>query len=125
MKTETQQDFQPITTAEEMADLVTAAASDNHGVLFPTHLVKSDGDTVGYVSICAMPIVHVWLDSRRVHALQSIRLLRKADAMLRDAGIQSYVIPCSKESPFYAHMERMGFSILGETVLFQRTLNQG
>lgn len=110
---------------EDIPVLQAAAAADRHGVLYPSDGVWKDGQLVGYASICTTPIVHVWLDSRRVTAIDSVRLLAQLDARLRAQGMSSYLMPCAKTSPFSPCMRRLGFVRLGETVLFDKNLNQG
>lgn len=99
-----------------------AARADEHALLFPTHVVSKGGDLVGYASLDATPIVNVWLDSKRVVALDSVRLLVAAEQRLHERGIRTYVMPCARTSPFFPHMGRLGFKLLGENVWFVKTL---
>lgn len=102
--------------ADQLSALGAFANADNHCVLYPTHLVTDAGSTIGYASVLATPIVNVWLDSKRVSALVSARLLGMLDQALRFSGQRGYVMPCSKDSPFFPHMGRLGFSVMGENV---------
>ena len=107
--------FSPITPSELQA-LVAAAAEDKHTVLFPTHVIRRGEEIVGYLSICATPIVNVWAHSKKVNALQSVRLMHKLDDELKKNGVGTYIMPCSKDSPYYPHMQKLGYSVLGENV---------
>ena len=103
-------------------ELSRAAAADNHTVLGPTHVVLRDGEVVGYCSAGGLPTVHVWLDSKQVHAAESLRLLETLEAILSDNGVRAILMPCDGNSPFSSHMERLGFTKLGTTVLYVKTL---
>ena len=109
-------------TKEDVAPLMAAAKDDNHSVLFPTHVIKSGGDIVGYISICNTPIVNVWVDSKKVGAMDTMRMLDVIDGSLRMRGTPEYIMPCAKSSPFFPNMERLGFSPIGENVWFHKNL---
>jgi len=100
-----------------------AAAQDNHTVIAPTHVVTKGGQIVGYGSLGGMPTLHVWLDSKQVHAVESLRLLETIEAVAASQGVRTVLMPCAEESPFAMHMERMGFTKLGATVLYVKNLN--
>lgn len=106
------------------SELDQVAADDDHFVLYPTHTID-DGDLiVGYASVCATPIVNVWLHSKKVKALNSFRLLSTLEGALRMQGLKEYIMPCSRISPFFPNMERLGYSVLGENVWFHKDLNK-
>lgn len=107
---------------ERLQALVQAAAADHHQVVAPTHAVIKGETIVGYASMAGLPTMHVWLDSTRVHAGESLRLLETALAVMADKGVRAVCVPCGTESPFAAHMERLGFTKLGPTVLYVRSL---
>lgn len=109
---------------ERMAELRAAALGDAHLVLFPTHAVMDAGEMVGYASVCATPTVNVWLHSKKVNALNSVKLLGHLEAALRMQGLREYIMPCSKESPFFPNMVRLGFVPLGENVSFHKDLTK-
>jgi hypothetical protein len=110
---------------EEVEALERAAARDAHGVWYPSHLIRKNGAIAGYLSICQTPIVNVWLDSKQVQARDSIQLLNTLENVLRMTGRDSYIMPCAKTSPFYANMDRLGYTAVGENVWFHKNLNQG
>jgi len=115
-------DVRPIVTAEEVEALKRAAAADGHQVLCPTHVVRVGGEIVGYGSICATPVVNVWLDSKRVKRRESLMLLSLCENLARDRRIASIVMPCAAASPFSPVMGALGFVRLGETVLWAKKL---
>jgi hypothetical protein len=103
---------------EEVPELHALAANDRHVVLAPTHVVVKDGEIVGYLSIGAVPVVHVWMDSGAVQARDSLAVLSQLDAVMDHAGAPVYLMPCAKDSPYLPHMERMDFRELWDTTLF-------
>jgi hypothetical protein len=100
--------------------LRSAASADQHTVLAPTHLVIKGDEIVGYGSLGGLPTLHLWLDSHKVHAADSLRLLETAEALLADKNVRQVLVPCSEQSPFAQHMERLGFKKLGTTTLFTK-----
>lgn len=110
---------------DELPALREAARADAHAVLWPTHVaVREDGRIVGYASVCATPVVQVWLDSREVKALETVRLLAQLEREVLPAGLRGYVMPCAQSSPFFPRMERLGFARLGECVWHYKPLQQ-
>jgi hypothetical protein len=110
--------------ATDIDELRKRAALDNHGVWYPTHLIKKDGEISGYVSVCTTPIVNVWLDSKKLVARDSVQLLNTLENVMRMTGRQDYVMPCSPDSPFFPNMQRLGYSVMGENVWFHKDLNK-
>jgi hypothetical protein len=99
-------------------DAVQAAATrDDHVVLAPTHVVVRGGDIVGYGSLAAVPMLHVWLDSQRVKARESAMLLNMAEGILSAQGLRNVIVPCDPRSPFHPYMEKLGYTRLGTTTL--------
>jgi hypothetical protein len=108
---------------DDLTALEAAAREDQHVLLYPTHkIVDESGAFVGYLSICATPLVNVWLDRKRVKAFHSVRILKQLDAHLSRMGLKNYLMPCSTESPFFSRMARLGFKFLGATNYFVKHL---
>ena len=114
--------LEPIRDKAQLDALVRAAAADHHAVLFPTHLVVKGAALAGYASVCATPIVHVWLDSARVQAVDTVHALASLDNLLRSQGVAQYVMPCAETSPLYPSMGKLGFAKLFNSTLHLRTL---
>lgn len=111
-------------SVEALNELRAAAAGDSHCVMWPTHVLQKDGETVGYVSVCSMPVVNVWVHSQKTSALENVRTLKAVEAALRANGITEYVMPCADDSPFFEKMQRLGFSKIGQTTLFVKRLDE-
>ena len=106
---------------DEQEKLVELAAADDHIVLFPTHVVEKNGEIVGYLSIGAIPIVNLWMDSKRVKSTDSIAVIGQLDAIMDDSGTPTYYMPCSENSPYHPYMERAGFQAALKTNLYVKS----
>lgn len=109
---------------ERRAELEAVAASDAHLALYPTHTVNDGAEMVGYVSAFSLPIVSVWLHTKRVKAIDSVRLLNGMEAGFRMNGLKEYIMPCMSTSPFHPNMNRLGFQPIGEVTWFHKDLTK-
>ena len=103
----------PIATAEQFVDLAKMAKADRHTVVIPSHLVIKKGEIVGYGSIGAVPMLNVWVHSRKVNKFESVRLLHEAEQMLAKGGAQFVILPCANDSPFRKYVGKLGYTELG------------
>ncbi len=108
----------PIRSEAELAKLVEAAKRDNHECLAPTDIAWKGATPVGYGSLAAVPMMHIWVDSKAVRARESLGLLNTGEAMLAKMGMRSVIVPCWSGSPFAPYMEQLGYKKLGETTLY-------
>lgn len=108
--------------ANQLSALNECAAADQHVAIAPTHLVLKGEQVVGYGSLGGMPTMHVWMDTRHTNALDSVRMLEHAEVAWREKGVRHVLVPCSENSPFAPHMERLGFRRLGPTVLYVKEI---
>jgi len=115
-------EVRPLATAAELAELQAAAEKDKHVVLFPTHVVRKAGEIVGYGSICAAPVMFVWLDTQRVKSRESMMLLAVAENLARAKGVATLLMPCAESSPFSPLMTSMGYNEIGKTVMYAKKL---
>jgi hypothetical protein len=114
-------EIRPI-TSEDLAALQLEAAKDDHQVWFPTHTLWKDGELVGYISDQVMPVVNLWLHSKKLKAKDSLQLLKQYDEYCKAKGQNGYVMPCSQNSPFFPKMPKLGFRYFGSTSLFYKNL---
>ena len=105
-----------------LATLAAAAQRDNHVVLFPTHVFVKSGEIVGYGSVAAMPILNFWADSAKLGPADSLRMIEQGEAVSSHHGLRTVIVPCAENSPFAVHMERLGYTKLGTTVLYRKEL---
>lgn len=99
------------------------AAEDQHVVLNPTHvMVGPEGNIIGYVSLNGLPVVHAWFDSKHKHVRDSVKMIEHSQTILRQQGVRGFAVACAAESPFTAHLPRLGFHKLGTTVLWHKNL---
>ena len=103
--------------------LAAAAATDAHLVLGPTHVMLAGDKIIGYLSLGGMPTVQAWFDSKHPHAATSLKLIEHGETVLREQGIEQCALCCAENSPFTPHLERLGFTKLGTTVLWHKTFN--
>lgn len=113
----------PIRNSQQEIAVEQAAAADSHALLAPTHAVKKDGKVIGYVSILAMPVVHVWMDREAATVRDSLAMLAQTEAIVRDRGAHQYYMPCQENSPYFPLLEKVGMTDLGGSAhLFHRKL---
>jgi hypothetical protein len=114
--------IQEIQSLGELQELVAAAKEDNHDVVFPSHIVRKNGELIGYAGIFSMPILMWWLDSKKGKARDSLEMLKEIENIARAKQVKRYVTICAESSPYFKHMNRLGYSKLGETVMFQKEI---
>lgn len=106
----------------ELQELVAAAKEDNHDVLFPSHIFRKSGELIGYAGVFSMPILMWWLDSKKGNARDTLEMLKEVEKLARTKQVKRYVTICSENSPYFKHMNRLGYSKLGKTVMFQKEI---
>ena len=102
--------------------LIELASSDDHPVMFPTHIIEKDGKITGYMSIFATPIVNVWFDSKSLSVFDTVRAIDQAEAVMRNAGAGEYIVACAETSPVLQIMEKRGYTTVFDTTLFRKVL---
>ena len=107
---------------KDLALLNAEAAADNHTSLAPTHVVELDGQIIGYASIAAVPMVNLWLSSKKQRPRDAMALLNMVENAAAAAGLQVICVPCGDSSPFRKLMNRFGYNYLMESgVLHEET----
>lgn len=109
---------------EEVALLTELAAKDDHIVLGATHVILKGDEITGYLSIGGITTVNVWLDSEKMKAPDTINALGQLDAILENAGVENYFMPCSEDSPFFQVMDKIGFRKIFKTVMHLKSLRR-
>lgn len=99
----------PIADSLEIAQLQEAARRDDHYVLAPTHVIRKNGEIVGYWSIDGMPTVHLWHDSQALTARDSVVLNEALNQQIAGMGHNRFVCMCATHSPYYPHIAKLGF----------------
>ena len=105
-----------------IAALQSKAAADAHTVIAPSHVMLKGGECIGYLSLGQMPTVQAWFDSHHKHAADSLKMIEMGETILREQGHRVFGICCMENSPFNAHMGRLGFTKLGVTELWVKNL---
>jgi len=111
--------LEPIATTEQLSRLLQAAAGDQHWPLYPTHTILRGGEVAGCFSICAMPMVTAWLDTRKMRARdthQAVNLaLHIGHSFARGFPLVTH---CPTDSPMFPFMKKFGFQPKLTTTLF-------
>lgn len=95
--------------ASMMDELQKNAAADNHGVLQSTHVIKKNGEIVGFLSIGAIPTVHMWMDSKKTGVKDSIVMEKFFMNECKKNGAKFVVVPVPSHSPYAPLMEKAGY----------------
>lgn len=110
---------------KEITDLKAACDADNHYLFNPTHIMERGEEIVGCASIGAMPMVNVWMDSKKIRNRESATLMNMVENAAWQSGFKTIALPCWKHSPLRPFMESAGgYSYFGETGLFIKDLNR-
>jgi hypothetical protein len=113
----------PLTTQEEMDNLMVAAGQDAHWVVYPTHYVKKQDEIVGYFSVCKLPVVCLWMHTGKVKPLDSVIALNTAENLVRSAGHKHLFALVSEESPYAPVLEEhMSLKPLHKAVVWGKQL---
>lgn len=109
-------------SVEDLPKLQAAAEADGHVVIAATHIVEKGGEAVGYVSAGGIPMVGLWMDTKKTDMFDAKKVQREYETFFRFQGHQAIVVPCMVSSPFYPFMEKDGHSKLCDTTLFVKNL---
>lgn len=111
--------LEPVTTPERLQRLLAAAAADRHWPLNPTHTILRAGEVAGCFSICAMPMITAWLDTKRMRARDTREAVNVA-LQIGHSYAQGYplITHCPPDSPMFPFMKKFGFVPKLTTTLF-------
>lgn len=104
--------------------LQVAAQEDGHAVLAPTHVLEKDGKIVGFLSVAAIPTVFMWMHTKETNMRDSLCVQNFLDNLVAQHNV-AYMMPCKQDSPFYEHMEKLGFVYSFTGGIFFRPLIKG
>jgi hypothetical protein len=108
--------------ARDLAQLKAEAKDDAHDVMAATHVVEQDGKIIGYASIGAIPMVNLWLSSKKQRPRDAMSLLNMVENAAANMGLQVICVPCGNISPFRKLMNRFGYNYLMESGFFTKKL---
>ena len=110
---------------QELTALKAACDADSHYLFNPTHIMERGEEIVGCASIGAMPMVNVWMHSKKIRNRESAGLMNMVENAAWQSGFKTIALPCWKHSPLRPFMESAGgYSYFGETGLFIKDLNR-
>lgn len=105
-------------TKEEFETLETLSKEDNHGVFFPTDVIWKAGERVGWFSVAAMPVAWAWMSTRKMKIRDSLQVINTVEGVQRRLGAPGIFLPCSKESPFFPYLQKIGYVDSGNYQFF-------
>ena len=107
-------DILPI-DAQRHQRMVQASIEDHgHSAPFATHVFERAGEIVGATSLFA-PTQTFWAHSTKMHARESIEVIRRCRAAVSG---KHYLVLCAPESPFHPLMEKLGHQRLGNVDVY-------
>jgi hypothetical protein len=109
--------LRPLAGPADLERLAAAARADNHIVVGPSHVIDRGGEVVGYASLGVVPMLHTWVATGKVGPRESLGLLNCGEMLLANLGHRHVILPCAETSPFWPHIERLGYVKLGVTTL--------
>lgn len=114
--------LRPLRDNEQLRQLFEAAKADNHQCIAPTHVMMRGNQIIGYLSLGGVPTVQAWFDSKSGHVLDSLKMIEMGEAILASQGAPGFLVAVSDQSPFYPHMQRLGFEPVFATTLWRKKL---
>lgn len=106
----------------DFARLQEVAAEDEHRVYFPSHVVEKDGEVAGYLGVCSMPMLRVWLHKERMKARDTAFVMGVAENLLREKGVEVTGGLIARQSPLFPHLAKLGWLPVGESLLITKDL---
>jgi len=94
--------------------------------LFPTHMIRMEGEVVG--SLClSSPTVHMSMDKSKMKVRDSLVMLNILDSLMLENGVKKYLFACEETSPYHQILDKRLRKIAGtlgcqEFHLFKRVL---
>ena len=100
------------------ARCIAAMDEDGHSVPGVTHAVFEGDQIVGAFSVAYAPCLFFWMATTGDSSLGSYRVFRMATELLKEMGHDKPILIIDKTSPFYAFLDRLGYSVLGTGEIF-------
>lgn len=115
----------PVRDAADFARLEAEALRDNHYVFQPSHVVEKGGEVAGYLGICSLPLLRVWLHTERMKARDTAMVMAIAENLMRANGVQMAAGMIARNSKLFGHLPRLGWTPVAETFLAVKNLAKG
>ena len=98
------------------------AIEDNDNMQMSTHAIVKGDEIVGGWNLCEAPVFMMWHHSQKVGAKDTLLLQQIQESMLSEKGINQYFVACNSHSPYYNHVERLGYKPVWPTNIFYKEL---
>jgi hypothetical protein len=113
-------EIRKIKNKEEFESVRKAASEDNDCMQFPTHVVLKNNEIAGGICLGGIPFVMFWNHTKKINARDSMMITNNISSILDNTGIQNYFTACNSHSPYYGHMEKLGYKPVWPTNLFYK-----
>ena len=101
-----------------------AAAADNHGVAAPSHVVIKNGEIVGYISMCVVPTVLLWLHSKKCRAADLLAVKDYTNDFMTLNNQPGYLVPIPADSPILPFAKKLGLQLASpNTMIYFKSLS--
>ena len=113
----------PIDSPEILEKVVAAAKADGDILFWPSHYAIKDGEIVGALAL-ETPTANWWMHTTKCRIRDSLQMIQTLDSLYLERGRKVYIMPSTKNTPYWDYLEKYGFTKLPEEVhLFLRNLN--
>jgi hypothetical protein len=98
---------------EDLEELHKLAQDDAHSVVLPSHIVRKNGQIIGSVSVAQVPMVLVYMNTKRSVAIDSYCVSNFFENFLAAHGNKTVCVPCHVKSSLRPYMESVGYKAYG------------
>jgi len=112
----------PLKTPQEHEHMRQQGAADNHKTGYFTDAVLRGDEVIGGFGIMSAPHVNWWMHSEKANLRDSLQVMNTVEYAMRRQNQNELFVPVSDDSPYYQHMERLGYKPVGNYTLFQKSL---
>ena len=111
-----------ITTGEQFAAVKAAGKSDHHDLLLPTDALMLGEEVVGAASVGSSCLVLFWGHTEKLHARQTLAVIRELEAHIKSLGVPAIIVPVSPASPLAPFMAGLGYTEWDQFTLYTKEL---
>jgi len=103
----------------DIGALYELAAKDNHDLWIPTHVIESDGEMVGSISIDGIPLCTGFISSEINSPFALRAISQEVEEVVRNYGDKRFFMCIGPQSPAYRFMPRGGYSAFKTTLWYK------
>jgi hypothetical protein len=110
----------PIRTTGGVDAVQAAAQADGHVLIAPSHAILKDGKILGSLSM--IPTAMIWMHTKDAKARDTLELQSFIENHFSANGGTAMCLPCTKESPYFSVLSKLGYVDIGQFNLFVKGL---